>query len=87
MQDKMLSPQDTKQLAYWQEKRSKSHYWYNISSPIISVELSEIAARLITETRQHEIQLQMDVYQQRVPDKHENLLMALSDALLRAIQQ
>lgn len=51
------------------------------------MELTEITARLITETRQHEFQLQMDVCQQRVPDKHENVLMALSDALLRAIQQ
>ena len=83
----MFSLQDTRQLAYWREKRSKSHYWYNISSPIISVELSEIAARLITDNQQHEFQLQMEVYQQRVPDRHENLLMALSDALLRAIQE
>lgn len=83
----MFSLQDTKQLTYWQEKRFESPYWYNVSDPIILVELSEIDARLITGTRQHEFQLQKDIYQQRQPNKHENVLMALSDALLRAIQR
>ena len=48
----MFSLQDSKQLMYWQEKRTQSPYWYNISDPIILVELTEIAARLIPETRQ-----------------------------------
>ena len=83
----MFSQRDTEQIVYWEEKRSKSPYWYNINDPIILVDLSEIAARGIPETRQREFQLQIDVYQQRVPGKQENLLMGLSDALLRAIQQ
>ena len=29
----------------------------------------------------------MNIYQQRRPEKHENLLMTLSDALLQALQQ
>ena len=52
-----------------------------------SVDLREIAVRLNTERQQREIQLEMKVYQQRVPFNHENLLMALSDVLLRAIQR
>ena len=77
--------QDSRQLAYWQEKRHQSPHWCNISDPIIIVELTEITARLIA--KQHEFQLQMKVYQQRVPHKEENVLMTLSDALLQAIQQ
>ena len=46
-----------------------------------------IAVRLNPESQQREIQMKMKVYQQRVPGKQENLLMALSDVLLRAIQQ
>lgn len=83
----MFSQQDTEQLTYWQEKRAKSPYWYNSNDPIILVDLSEIAERVIPESQQREFQLQVDVYQQRVPGKQENLLMGLSDALLRAIQQ
>ena len=85
----MFSRQVLQQLTYWEEKRSQSpHYtaiYYNISNPIILVELSEIEARLIA--KQHEFQLQMNIYQQRKPDKQENVLMTLSDALLQAIQQ
>ena len=49
----MFSLQDVKQLAFWQEKRSKSHYWYDLSSPLISVELREIAERLNPERGGH----------------------------------
>lgn len=83
----MISLQDSEQIAYWKEKRSKSPYQYNSNDPIILVDLSEIAERVIPGKHQSEFQLQIDVYQQRVPGKEENLLMGLSDALLRAIQQ
>lgn len=82
----MISQPDSEQIAYWQEKRSKSTYWYNSNDPIIIVDLSEIAERVIPGKQQREIQLQLDVFQQRVPGKEENLLMGLSDALLLAIQ-
>lgn len=80
----MFSQQVSQQLAYWQEKRFQSPHCYNASDPVILVDLAEIDARLIA--KQHEFQLQMNIYQQRKPDKHENVLMALSDAILRAIQ-
>ena len=81
----MFSQQVSKELIYWQEKRLQSPYWYSAYDPVILVDLIEIEARLIA--KQHEFQLQMNIYQQRKPNKHENLLMSLSDAILRGIQQ
>lgn len=84
---KMISMQDSEQLAYWQEKRFKTQHWYNPYNPVISVDLIEISNRILGRNgRQEEIQLELNVYQQRIPEKHENLLMALSDAFLRAVQ-
>ena len=80
----MFSLQVSKELTYWQEKRLRSPYWYNAYDPVMLVDLAEIEARLIA--KQHEFQLQMNIYQQRKPNKHENLLIALSDAILQAIQ-
>ena len=77
--------QVSKELIYWQEKRLRSPHWYNAYDPVMLVDLTEIEARLIA--KQHEFQLQMNVYQQRKPNKHENLLMSLSNAILQAIQQ
>ena len=80
--------QDSAQIAYWQEKRFKTGHWYNPYNPVISMDLIELSDRLLGKNgRQEEIQMALVVHQQRIPEKHENLLMALSDAFLRAIQQ
>ena len=61
--------------------------WYNLYNPVISVDLIELADRVIgNNDRQQQIQLELTVYQHRIPEKNENLLMALSDGLLRAVQ-
>lgn len=84
----MISAQDLEQLAYWQEKRFKSKHWYNPYNPVISVNLTELAERVLGENdKQQEIQFELTVQQHRIPEKHENLLMALSDALIRSVQQ
>ena len=82
-----LSMNDLEQLSYWQEKRLTSAHWYNVYNPVISVELTEFADRVVgnNETVQ-EIQLDLTVHQHRVPENNENLLMSLSDGLLRAVQ-
>lgn len=52
------------------------------------MELIELSNRVWGENgRQEEIQLELAVYQPRIPEKHENLLMALSDAFLHVVQQ
>ena len=82
-----VSMHDLEQLSYWQEKRLTSAHWYNVYNPVISVELTEFADRVVgnNETVQ-EIQLDPTVHQHRVPENNENLLMSLSDGLLRAVQ-
>ena len=83
-----VSMQDLEQIAYWQEKRFKSEYGYNQYNPVISVELTEFADRVVgnNDVMQEEIQLELTVHQHRVPEKNENLLMSMSDGLLRAVQ-
>ena len=82
-----VSMQDLEQLSYWQEKRFMSRHWYNVYNPVISVELTEIADRVVRNNDAvEEIQLDLTVHQHRVPEKNENLLMSLSDGLLRAVQ-
>ena len=82
-----ISVQDLEQLSYWQEKRFKSDHWYNLYNPVISVDLTELSNRVVgNNARQQEFQLELTVHQHRIPEKHENLLMALSDALLRSVQ-
>ena len=84
----MISMQDSEQLAYGREKRFKTQHWYNPYNPVISVDLIELSNRVLGKNgRQEEIQLELIVYQQRILEKHENLLMSLSDAFLRAVQQ
>ena len=39
--------QDLEQIAYWQEKRFKSGHGYNQYNPVISVELTEFADRVV----------------------------------------
>ena len=83
-----VSMQDLEQIAYWQEKRFKSGHWYNLYNPVISVELTEFADRVVrnNDAMQEEIQLELTVHEHRIPEKNENLLMSMSDGLLRAVQ-
>ena len=51
------------------------------------MDLTELSNRVVgNNARQQEFQLELTVHQHRIPEKHENLLMALSDALLRSVQ-
>ena len=78
---------DLEQLSYWQEKRFKSGHWYNLYNPVLSVELTEFADRVVRNNDAvQEIQLDLTVHQHRVPENNENLLMSMSDGLLRAFQ-
>ena len=82
-----VSMQDLEQLSYWQEKRFNSGHGYNLYYPVLSVELTELAERVVRNNDAvQEIQLDLTVHQHRVPDKNENLLMSMSDGLLRAVQ-
>jgi len=81
----MHSRNDLEQLAFWQETRKQSLHWYNVREPVISVELKEGERRWIVNNE--EVQMDLSVYQHRVPGWNENLLMSLSDALLRGIQR
>ena len=78
---------DLEQLSYWQEKRFKSGHWYNLYNPVLSVELTEFADRVVRNNDAvQEIQLDLTVHQHRVPENNENLLMSMNDGLLRAFQ-
>ena len=82
-----MSMQDLEQLSYWQEKRFKSGHWYNLYNPVISVELTEFADRVVRNNDAvQEFQLDLTVHQHRVPAWNESLLMSMSDGLLRAVQ-
>lgn len=78
-----VSMQDLEQLSYWQEKRLMCYHWYNIYNPLISVELTELAYRVVgNNDAAEEIQLDLTVHQHRVPAWNDSLLMSMSDALL-----
>ena len=80
--------QDLEQLSYWQEKRLISSHWYNIYNPVISVELTKLADHVVgNNDAVQEIQLVLTAHQHRIPAWNENLLMSMSDALLRAVQR
>ena len=83
-----VSMQDLEQLSYWQEKRFNSGHGYNPYNPVISVELTELTDRVVrnNDVKQEEIQSDLTVHQHRIPEKNENLLMSMSDGLLRAVQ-
>ena len=82
-----VSMQDLEQLSYWQDKRFNSGHGYNLYNPVLSVELAELAERVVRHNEAvQEIQLELTVHQHRVPEKNENLLMSMSDGLLRAVQ-
>ena len=83
-----VSMQDLEQLSYWQEKRLISSHWYNIYNPVISVELTKLADHVVgNNDAVQEIQLVLTAHQHRIPAWNENLLMSMSDALLRAVQR
>ena len=83
-----VSMQDLEQFSYWQEKRLTSSHCYDIYNPAISVELTELADRVVYNIDSVvEIQLDLGIQQLRVPAWHERLLMSMSEALLRAIQR
>ena len=80
--------QDLEQLSYWQEKRLMSSHWYNIYNPVLSVELTKLADHVVGNNDDvQEIQLVLTAHQHRIPAWTENLLMSMSDALLRAVQR
>lgn len=83
-----VSMQDLEQFSYWKEKLMTSSHCYNIYNPVISVELMELADRVVANNDLViEIQLDLSIQQLRVPAWHESLLMSMSDALLRAVQR
>ena len=55
---------------------------------MLSVELTEFADRVVRNNVavQEEFQLELTMHQHRVPEINENLLMSMSDGLLRAVQ-
>lgn len=83
-----VSMQDLEQLSYWQEKHLMSSHWYNIYNPVISVELTKLADHVVgNNDAVQEIQLVLTAHQHRIPAGNENLLMSMSDALLRAVRR
>ena len=83
-----VSMQDLGQFSYWQDKRLTSSHCYDLYNPVISVELTELADRVVANNDSVvEIQLDLCIQQLRVPAWHESLLMSMSDALLRALQR
>ena len=69
-------------------KTSDSSHCYDLYSPVISVELTELADRVVANNDSVvEIQLDLFIQQLHVPAWHESLLMSMSDALLRALQR
>ena len=80
--------QDLEQFSYWQDKRLSSYHCYDIYSPVISVDLAELADRVVGNNDSvEEIQLDLRTQQLRAAAWHESLLMSMSDALLRALQR
>ena len=83
-----VSMQDLEQFSYWQDKRLTSSHCYDLYNPVISVELTELADRVVANNDSVvEIQLDLCIQQLGVPAWHESLLMSMSDALLRALQR
>lgn len=65
-----------------------SSHWYNIYNPVISVQFTKLADRVVGNNDLiEEIQLDLSVQQLRVPAWNESVLMSTSDALLRALQR
>ena len=80
--------QDLEQFSYWQDQRLSSYHCYDIYNPVISVDLTELADRVVGNNDSvEEIQLDLRIQQLRVVAWHESLLMSMSDALLRALQR
>ena len=83
-----VSMQDLEQFSYWQHKRLTSSHCYDLYNPVISVELTELADRVVANNDSLvAIQSDLCIQQLRVPAWHESLLMSMSDTLLRALQR
>ena len=81
-----ISMQDLEKFSYWQEKRLSSSHCYDIYNPVIYVELTEIADRVVGDNDSvEEIQLDLSIQQLRVAAWNESSLMSMSDALLRSL--
>ena len=78
--------QDLAQFSYWQDNRLSSYHCYDIYNPVISVDLTELADRVVGNNDSVE-EIQLDLCIQQAAAWHESLLMSMSDALLRALQR
>ena len=59
--------QDLEQFSYWQEKRLSSSHCYDIYNPVIYVDLTELAERVVGNNDfVEEIQLDLNIQQLRV---------------------
>ena len=81
-----VSMHDLEQFSYWQVKRLSSYHCYDVYNLVISVDLTELADRVVGNNDSvEEIQLDLRIQQLRVPAWNESLLMSMSDALLRSL--
>ena len=82
-----VSMQDLELFSYWQEKRLTSSHCYDIYNPVISVELTELADRVVAYNDSVvEIQLDLGIQQLRVPawqlvDVHERCIITGNSTL------
>ena len=83
-----VSMHDLEQFSCWQEKRLSSYHCYNVYNLVISVDLTELADRVVGNNDYvEEIQLDLRIQQLGVHAWIESLLMSMSDALLRSLQR
>ena len=67
-----VSMQDLEQFSYWQGKRLTSSYCYDIYNTVISVELMELADRVVA-NNDLVVEIQLDLcIQQLLSSKHSN---------------
>lgn len=69
------------QFSYRQEKRLASWHWYNTYNPVISVELTELAERVVA-NNDSVVEIQLDLCIQTTTCS----LLGMSDVLFRALQ-
>lgn len=79
-----VSMQDLEQFSYWQDKRLSSYHCYDIYNPVISVDLTELADRVVGNNDSVE---ESGFTYSTTTCRHESLLTSTSDALLRALQR
>ena len=72
-----VSMHDLEQFSYWQVKRLSSYHCYDVYNLVISVDLTELADRVVGNNDSvEEIQLDLRIQQLRVPAWNESLLMS-----------